>query len=66
MQQRIDKAESAKHANAFVSDADRFAQKVATKLEERESILQGKHTPGRAPSLERDVSPNWWLASASA
>jgi hypothetical protein len=39
--QRIDEAESAKHAAAFV-DADRFAQQVATKLDERESILHGK------------------------
>jgi superfamily II RNA helicase len=46
--QRIDKAESAKPAAAFVSDADRFAQQVAKKLDERESILQGKHTPGPA------------------
>src|SRR5438477_4510628 len=48
--QRIDEAQSAKHAAAFV-DADRFAQQVATKLDERESILQGKHTPGRAESI---------------
>ena len=41
--QRIDKAESANH----LSDADRFAQQVAKKLDERKSILQGKHTPGR-------------------
>src|SRR5881397_2750631 len=27
-----------------LSDADRFAEKVAKKLDERESILQGKHT----------------------
>lgn len=60
--QRLDEAESAKHAAAFVDadgfaqqvatklgeSADRFAEKVATKLEERESILQGKHTPGPA------------------
>lgn len=60
--QRIDEAESAKH-NAPLADADgfaqqvatklgesadKFAEKVATKLEERESILQGKHTPGPA------------------
>jgi hypothetical protein len=51
--QRIDEAESAKHAAAFVSDADRFAQQVATKLEERESILQGKHTPGSAELMVR-------------
>src|SRR5947208_10697730 len=48
--QRIDEAESAKHAAAFI-DADRFAQQVAKKLDERESILQGKHTPGRAESI---------------
>ena len=28
--------------------ADRFAQQVAKKLDEREAILQGKHTPGSA------------------
>ena len=49
--QRIDEAESAKPAAAFVSDADRFAQQVAKKLDERESILQGKHTPGSAESM---------------
>jgi len=50
--QRIDKAESANHAAAFV-DADRFAQQVAKKLDERESMLQGKqaNTPGRAESM---------------
>ena len=49
--QRIDKAENANHSAAFfnaVSFADRFAQQVAKKLDERESILQGKHTPGSA------------------
>jgi hypothetical protein len=48
--QRIDKAESANHAAPFF-DADRFAQQVAKKLDERESILQGKHTPGSAESM---------------
>ena len=43
--QRIDEAESAKHAATGVSAADRFAQQVATKLDERESILHGKDTP---------------------
>jgi hypothetical protein len=48
--QRIAKAESANHAPAsFGADsADKFAEKVAKKLDERESILQGKHTPGPA------------------
>jgi hypothetical protein len=49
--QRIDKAESANHAGAFFDTgtlADKFAEKVSKKLDERESILQGKHTPGPA------------------
>ena len=46
--QHSDKPESANHAAAFVDDADRFAQRVEKKLDERESILQGKHTPGSA------------------
>jgi hypothetical protein len=46
--QRIDKAESADHAAAFPLDPDKFAQRVAEKLDERESILQGKSTPGPA------------------
>ena len=45
--QRIDEAQSAKHAAAFV-DADRFAQQVATKLDERESILHGKQAKTRS------------------
>jgi hypothetical protein len=51
--QRIDKAESTTHATPFVSAADRFASFVATKLDERESILQGKHTPGSAELMVR-------------
>jgi hypothetical protein len=46
--QRVDKAESTSHATPFVSGADRFASFVEKKLDERESILQGKHTPGPA------------------
>jgi len=49
--QRIDKAESANHATASFDAgtfADRFAQRVEKQLDERESILQGKHTPGSA------------------
>lgn len=52
--QPISKAETTHHG-AAVSDggdfADRFAQKVEKKLEEHESILQGKHTPGPAESM---------------
>ena len=46
--QRVDEAQSAKHADQYVSFADRFAQQVQKRLDERESILQGKHTPGPA------------------
>jgi hypothetical protein len=52
--QRIDKAESSNHGAAFFDAgtfADRFAQKVEKKLDERESILQGKHTPSSAESM---------------
>src|SRR5262245_50660970 len=49
--QRIDKAESANHATPFVSAADRFTSFVEKKLDERELILQGKHTPGSAESM---------------
>ena len=48
--QRIDKAESASRPDPL-SAADRFAQQVAKRLDERESILQGKHTPGSAESM---------------
>jgi hypothetical protein len=51
--QRIDKAESTTHATPFVSAADRFASFVEKKLDERESILQGKHTPGSAELMVR-------------
>src|SRR5213080_3007536 len=49
--QRIDKTESASHTAASFdvgTFADKFAQQVQKKLDERESILQGKHTPGPA------------------
>ena len=49
--QRIDEAQSAKHADQYVSFADRFAQQVQKRLDERESILQGKHMPGPAESM---------------
>ena len=56
MTQGIDKAESADHATAFFDAAEsalqtaneRFVQRVEKKLDERESILQGKHTLGLA------------------
>ena len=55
--QRIDKAESAPHDTPFVSAADKFASFVEKKLDERESILQGKHTPGPAElSVMREIN----------
>ena len=61
--QPIDKAESANHPTEFVDAstlADRFAQKVEKKLDERESILQGKHTPGPAElSVIREFNFHW-------
>ena len=49
--QRVDKAESAKPSSTVVDGTtavDKFAQRVSKELEEREAILQGKHTPGPA------------------
>ena len=58
--QRIDTAESANHAAASFDAgtlADKFAEKVSKKLDERESILQGKHTPGPAElSVMREIN----------
>jgi hypothetical protein len=50
--QHIDKAESANDAAPFL-DADKFAQRVEKKLDEREAILQGKRTgtPGPAETM---------------
>jgi hypothetical protein len=65
--QRIDKAESANHATPFISAADRFAQQVAKKLDERESILQGKHTPGSAELMvRREVNFHWAFLAGTA
>ena len=58
--QRIDKAESTNHPTPFVSAADRFATFVEKKLDERESILQGKHTPGSAELMvRREINFHW-------
>jgi len=57
--QHVDEVESAKHVGGL-SDAEKFAQRVATKLEERESILQGKHTPGSAELMARqEINFHW-------
>jgi hypothetical protein len=68
--QRIDKAESANHAAEFFDSgrfADRFAQKVEKKLDERESILQGKHTPGSAELMvKREFNFHWAFLAGTA
>jgi hypothetical protein len=65
--QRIDKAESTTHATPFVSAADRFASFVEKKLDERESILQGKHTPGPAELMARqEMNFHWGFLAGTA
>jgi len=65
--QRIDKAESTNPATPFVSGADRFASFVEKKLDERESILQGKHTPGSAELMaRREVNFHWAFLGGTA
>jgi hypothetical protein len=58
--QRIDKAETANHATGSFDGstfADKFSEKVSKKLDERESILQGKHTPGPAElAVTREIN----------
>jgi hypothetical protein len=47
--------------------ADRFASFVATKLDERESILQGKHTPGPAElNVRREFNFHWAFLAGTA
>ena len=61
--QRIEEAENANRADPSFDGstlADKFAQQVAKKLDERESILQGKHTPGPAElSVIREINFHW-------
>ena len=65
--QRIDKAESTNHATPFVSAADRFASFVEKKLDERESILQGKHTLGSAELMvRREFNFHWAFLAGTA
>jgi hypothetical protein len=65
--QRIDKAESTTHATPFVSAADRFASFVEKKLDERESILKGKHTPGSAELMvRREFNFHWAFLAGTA
>ena len=68
--QRIDKTESARPSSTVVDGrtfADKFASFVEKKLDERESILQGKHTPGPAElAVRREVNFHWAYLAAIA
>jgi len=68
--QRIDEAESSNHGAAFFDAntfADKFAQRVEKKLDERESILQGKHTPGPAELMvKREFNFHWAFFAGTA
>jgi len=67
--QRIDEAESTTHATPFVGAADRFAQRVATKLEERESILHGKQAKTRSPAelmARQEINFHWAFLAGTA
>lgn len=47
--------------------ADRFASFVQKKLDERESILQGKHTPGPAELMARqEINFHWAFLAGTA
>ena len=47
--------------------ADRFASFVEKKLDERESILQGKHTPGPAElNVRREFNFHWAFLAGTA
>jgi superfamily II RNA helicase len=47
--QTVDKTKDASHTAPFL-DADKFAQQVSKKLDEREAILQGKRTSSPGPA----------------
>ena len=67
--QRIDEAQSAKHATPFVDAADRFAQKVTTMLEQRESILHGKQAKTRSPAelmARQEINFHWAFLAGTA
>src|SRR5882724_9203851 len=49
------------------SAVDRFAQQVQKRLDERESILQGKHTPGSAELMvRREINFHWAFLAGTA
>jgi hypothetical protein len=55
------------HATPYVDAADKFASFVQKKLDERESILQGKHTPGPAELMARqEINFHWAFLAGTA
>ena len=65
--QPIDAGESARQPAAYVDFADKFAEKVGQKLDERESILQGKHTPGPAElRVRQEINFHWAFLAGTA
>jgi hypothetical protein len=55
------------HIDGAESAPDKFAQKVEKILEERESILQGKHTPGPAElGARREINFHWIFLAGTA
>ncbi len=59
-------AESAKRA-VLGDAADKFAQRVTEKLDEREAIAQGKHTPGPAElQVRREFNFHWAFLAGTA
>jgi hypothetical protein len=65
--QRVDGGQSAEQPGAYVDFADRFAQQVGKKLDEREAILQGKHTPGPAElRVKQEINFHWAFLAGTA
>jgi hypothetical protein len=70
--QRTDKAENATALfdaaeSALQTANERFVQRVEKKLDERESILQGKHTPGPAELMvRREFNFHWVFLAGTA
>jgi hypothetical protein len=65
--QRIDGERPVTQRIGGESFADRFSSFVEKKLEERESVVQGKHTPGPAELMvRREVNFHWVFLAGTA
>jgi len=54
-------------ATKLEEHSDRFVQQVQKRLDERESILQGKHTPGPAElKVRRELNFHWAFLAGTA